>query len=335
MSRSPHRRLYFFEIFLAAQFVLIYIIIAIHGPAIGRLVTNNVLLSLLALLLETVIGVTIRTIVESIRGKGRAYIRSLKRASWLSDTARFIIGNAMLLGVYGAIKLVIPLFNGTIYDRQLWEIDRVISGGLSPVVFTLSVFSNPRVLWFFDAAYAQIFFASLHIAFMFILSHPSRRVRAAFINGNSFMWCAGAWLYMIFPSLGPAYVFPDLWIPVRGSLPVTDNLHTMLMMNYQNVLKLKHGIAAPLSLMFGIAAFPSMHVAFQTFVFLWMRRLWIFAQVIFGVFTLLILLGSMITGWHYLIDGIAAIALAAACYAIPAKRWRIAEWVRLRRIIRP
>ena len=36
-----------------------------------------------------------------------------------------------------------------------------------------------------------------------------------------------------------------------------------------------------------------------------------------------------------LIDGIAAIALAAACYAIPAKRWRIAEWVRLRKIIRP
>ena len=42
-----------------------------------------------------------------------------------------------------------------------------------------------------------------------------------------------------------------------------------------------------MSVVYGIAAFPSMHVAFQTFVFLWMRRLWIYGQLVFGVFLLM------------------------------------------------
>ena len=51
------------------------------------------------------------------------------------------------------------------------------------------------------------------------------------------------------------------------------------------------------------------------YVFLWLRRLWTWGQVMFGFFVLAILLGSMVTGWHYLIDGLAG---------IPARRDNIA-----------
>ena len=66
----------------------------------------------------------------------------------------------------------------------------------------------------------------------------------------------------------------------------------------------------------GIAAFPSLHVGFQTYVFLWMRRLWTSGEVLFGIFVVVIFLGSMITGWHYFIDGVAGAALALGCYVL-------------------
>ena len=122
---------------------------------------------------------------------------------------------------------------------------------------------------------------------------------------------------------------------IRDLTPVTNVWHIKLMANYQNVLKLMRGVNAPLTFMYGIAAFPSLHVAFQTFVFLWMRRIWISGQVLFGVFTLIILLGSIITGWHYLIDGIAGIVLALICYLIFARTSKINEWMRLREVTAP
>ena len=84
-------------------------------------------------------------------------------------------------------------------------------------------------------------------------------------------------------------------------------------------------------MLFGIAAFPSLHVGFQTFVFLWFRRLWLSGQIIFAIFVLLIFLGSVITGWHYLVDAYAGLLLAAIAYGVPARVFRIREWARLRR----
>ena len=50
--------------------------------------------------------------------------------------------------------------------------------------------------------------------------------------------------------------------------------------------------------------------------FLWMRRMWRGGEVIFGVFVVVILIGSLVTGWHYLIDGIAGMALAWLCHSV-------------------
>jgi hypothetical protein len=55
-------------------------------------------------------------------------------------------------------------------------------------------------------------------------------------------------------------------------------------------------------------------------------------QVLFGSFVLIIFLGSMITGWHYLVDGLAGLILAMVCYWIFSRRVRIRRWVELRGI---
>jgi hypothetical protein len=333
-SRRAYRRPYFFEIFSAAQIVVVYLIIAMRGPAIGKLVNDDMIVTVIAVTILTLAGLAVRGAVEAARGRGRRFLRSIANAGWMTDTVRLIIGNAFLIGVYGAIKLVVPIYNGRLYDEQLWKIDSAMFGGYSPVIFVLSAFSNPHVLQFFDASYARIFLVSLNIAYVYFMSHPSRRLRIAFADGNMALWCVGAWLYLLVPSLGPAYVFPDLWLVYRQWQPVTNQLHATLIANYEGMLRIKRGAGATVFLLYGVAAFPSLHVAFQTFMFVWMRRLWISAQVLFGFFTVLILLGSMITGWHYLIDGIAGIVMAVACYAVAARGWRIDEWTRLRDAIR-
>ena len=79
--------------------------------------------------------------------------------------------------------------------------------------------------------------------------------------------------------------------------------------------------------------FPSLHVAFQTFVFLWFRRLWTWGEVTFALFVFVIFLGSMITGWHYMIDGLAGLLLAWLVWAATARRYRIVRFTHLSRVV--
>jgi hypothetical protein len=332
-NRRVHPRPYFFEVVIGAHLIFVYAALRMRGPDITSITNLNIVITMGTLLLEAIAGVVLRGIVETYRGKRYRFFRLIHSAGWLTDTFRLAAFGGALVGVYGAIKLLVPLYHPVLYDRQLWDLEQRMFGGYAPVVFVTNIFSNPRVLSFFDWSYARVFFASLAIAFTFFMSHPSRRVRVAFADGNAALWILGAWLYLLFPTVGPAYAFPELWIPIRESIPVTNLLHMRLMANYRNVLLLGRGISAPLTFIFGVAAFPSLHVAFQTFVFIWMRRLWISGQVLFGLFALLILIGSMITGWHYLLDGLAGIVMAIICYAIPARRWRIGEWSRLRALV--
>jgi len=334
-SRRAYRRPYFFEIFVAANVVFVYAIILLRGPDVIALTNINVLIALVTLIAQCALGVMIRAAVEAARGRGRRFFRVIRSKGWWTDSLRLVVAGALVIGVYGIVKLMIPLYHPVLYDKQLWDLEQRMFGGYAPVVVVLNLFSAPRVMSFFDSAYARIFFTSLFIGPAFFLSHPSRRIRLAFANGNAVLWIAGAWLYLLIPSLGPAYAFPELWIPIRELMPVTNAFHASLMQNYQNVLRLRGGSEPQaINFMFGIAAFPSLHVGFQTFVFVWMRRVWLSGQVLFGLFTLVIFIGSMVTGWHYLIDGLAGIALAVACYVGAAKPARVGEWFRLWSVIR-
>lgn len=324
------RRLYFFELFVAVNLAVVVVLGYRSLPIVGspvRIVAGL----LISMTVQTLLGVAVRSAVALVRGQ-RGYFRTLRSGQWLRDTARLVIGFALVIFTYGWIKLVVPLYHPTLFDQSLWNLDQSLFFGISPAVFFLDLFDGAGLLRVIDWSYANIFFASTLLAGAFFLSEPSRRVRVAFANGYAILWIAGAWLYLIVPSLGPAYRFPDLWMVHGQSLRVTQTFQALLMRNYQNVIRAASGEpAGAIHIAFGIGAFPSLHVAFQTFVFLWMRRLWTAGQVLFGVFVLVIFLGSMITGWHYMIDGLAGLALGWGCYALFWRRARLHRWLELRR----
>ena len=203
----------------------------------------------------------------------------------------------------------VPLLHPRLFDRQLWDFDQAMLLGHSPNILFLDVFSHPLALRFFDWTYANVFIASITVATTFFLSEKDQRIRVGFANSNTLMWIVGAWLYVLVPSLGPAYRFPQVWLPLSAMLTHTQGLQHLLMTNYQHVLRNE-----AVNVFLGIAAFPSLHVAFEFLVWLWVRRVWRAGAILFAIFTVIIFLGSVVTGWHYLIDSLAGLALAAACF---------------------
>jgi hypothetical protein len=307
-------RPYVFEIVLFVNAVWVFWTMRENAVATMRESAANAGLNPLY---ATLLGIAIRYIFAAIRGHGRRYLRIITSPRWLLDTVRLIVGMVFLAECYGWVKLLVPVLHPVLYDSTLYRIDQTLCFGISPSIFFLQLFSNHTFLRFIDQAYANFFIGGMMFAIAFFFSMPRSRVRIAFITSSVVMWMVGAWLYMLIPSLGPAYRFPDIWFPFVKDLPRTQWSQSMLMRNYQSVIRLAHG-GPPVNILlsFGIAAFPSLHVGTQTQIALWMRRWWRPGAIIFALAAFFVFIGSMITGWHYLIDGIAGAALAVASYAV-------------------
>ncbi|MGZ5440453.1 MAG: phosphatase PAP2 family protein [Thermoanaerobaculia bacterium] len=324
------KRPYFFEIFVVVNLAVVVWFAHESLPLLGSPleIIGGLVLSMAV---QATLGVAVRSVVALVR-RDRAYFRIIRSARWLVDTARLLVAAALVVFTYGWIKLVVPIYHPTLFDQVLWDLDQVLGFGVAPTVFFLDLLGSRAFLRTIDWLYANIFLASTVVASAYFLSEPSRRIRVAFANGYAALWITGAWLYLAVPSLGPAYAFKDIWMVHGDTLRITQTFQALLMRNYHNVLRAATGQpAGDITIVFGIGAFPSLHVAFQTYVFLWMRRLWTSGEVLFGIFAVAIFLGSMITGWHYLIDGIAGVALALVCYKASAGAARIRRWLELRR----
>ena len=309
-------RPYLFEVLIASNLA----VIALVSPALILGTLPGQILGVMQYSIPcVVVGVGLRLAAGWRRRKARRLLTVFLSAKWLIDSVRLQIGLAALTHTYGWIKLLVPVLHHRLYDRELFQIDQAIFGGISPSVFLLTVFSSPPFLRFIDFTYAGVFVASLMIASTYFLSAPRARLRIAYMTSNTLLWLAGAWLYVLVPTLGPAYRFPKVWFEFADHLVTTQGLQGLLMRNYRNVLRLAEGARAPVSIYCGIAAFPSLHVAYQALVAFWARREWIYGQIVFGVLAFFILIGSMITGWHYFVDGVAGIALAFGAYRVGSR----------------
>ncbi len=321
---------YFFELFALANFFLIGVLLLPLTPAVFTSLPTFTAQMGGVLLAELATGVVVRLAAGWFDGSARAYLAVLRSPRWLLDTARLIVFAILIAHTYGWIKLMIPFLHPRLYDQQLWNFETALFGGYSPTVLVLSLFSNPPLMRFIDAAYGSVFILSMNIAYSYFLSAPSRRLRVAFSDSSALLWLIGAWIYVAVPSLGPGYRFHDLWRPYAALMPETQYAQRLLLENYELVIDRAKHVSRAVDVLLGIAAFPSLHVAFETFVLLWLRRLWRYGEIGFGICAVLIFIGSVVTGWHYLIDSIAGIALAVVCYAIVARTHRIGRWLALR-----
>jgi hypothetical protein len=137
------------------------------------------------------------------------------------------------------------------------------------------------------------------------------------LRAQVLLWLGGLALYVAVPVLGPCYVFPDLLAETAPRYPRSAELQQALLVNYRAVTAVLAGEAAvKVQLVYGIAAMPSLHVATPALFLAHCLERRHALRTPFLLLTLAFLVGSVVTGWHYAVDGYAGILLAVAAWAV-------------------
>jgi hypothetical protein len=250
--------------------------------------------------------------------RAQLYLTRMSRPVALLDLARLVVGLTLVSWSYSWLKVFVPHLNGWITDPLLAALDMGVHFGVNPNRFLIELFPSPALWRVVDVVYAQ-FLLSMGVAFAWFGSAPARRDRARFAAGFALLWIAGSWLYVAAPSLGPCYVFPEDYAAVRPEMPLQTETQRLLLVQYDAVTKGSRALATTgLNAAFGIGAMPSLHVAGQAFVALFARRRQPRLAFAFGLLTVLTFAGSLMTGWHYAVDGYAGVLLAFSA-------WRLGE----------
>ena len=264
-------------------------------------------------------GAALRAIAVARRDgsvRARLYLRLLSRPASVLDLARMFIVLGLVTWSYSWLKVFVPHLNRWVTDPLLATLDGKLHVGINPNRLLIELFPYPALFRAVDVYYAGFAF-SLGLGFALLVSALDRRERSRFAAGFAVLWIAGSWLYVALPSLGPCYVFPDDYTAVRAHLPLQTETQRLLIAQYRVVTSgLKSGTS--LNPVFGVAAMPSLHVAGQAFLAFAARKRHRGLALFFGVCSVLTFLGSLMTGWHYAVDGYAGYLLAWGA-------WRLGE----------
>ena len=277
----------------------------------------HVLVTMRRLLPPLAAGFVVHALFRVWRRRDASYLRTIARPGSIGLFLTLFGSLVLLMVFYGSLKVMVPLLNERSFDELFWRIDSVLLFGLSPNVFFVNLLDNSLLLRFIDWGYGYFFFFAVFISIPLFLPHDDDRLRVSFVTANVLLWSAGAWLYLAFPSLGPAYRFMEVWDGVREQFPVSMYWQKQLIENYQIVLRIPGGSIDPQFSMFeGIGAFPSLHVGFQTLFALYLGRISTMLGRVAWLLVGLTFLGSILTGWHYMVDSIAGLGLAIVIFLL-------------------
>jgi hypothetical protein len=227
------------------------------------------------------------------------------------------------MSMFAAFKPHIPDFNAFTWDPTFIEWDRALFFGRDGWELTHAVFGAPWMTLLIDRFYLAWFLVVLVAACVAAFSPMLSRIRMAFLMTFALNWIIGGTLLAIaFSSVGPVFMDrlsgDQTFIPLLERLRVADEMYTlwtstgieMLWRGYMN---------DPDVVEFGISAFPSLHVCMSMLVVFYAQHLGRVWGMLAWAFLVLIVLGSVHLGWHYLVDGIAGMAI---CWA----NWRASLW---------
>lgn len=229
----------------------------------------------------------------------------------LNGAVAYFLVYCVLLS-YTNLKPAIPLLNDALYDDVLFKCDNSLLNFLS-FGGLCTIPKNSTLTACFDMIYFKLWpIACLTL----LISSRESTIFWRFISA----WCIAYGLSIpisiLFPTLGPAFFKPELFSHVSGT-------HSGMVMGglVKHYLSFKMDpLQTPIVSANGIVGMPSLHIALAYLssvaigkVFPWLRF------IMWGV-TLLFLVTTVYLGWHYLLDGIAGVAVGWIAYWI-STRW--------------
>ncbi len=311
-----------YEILVVLQVAIVVALIRgvarIDLPVLGTLADARKAAALLAFFVLA--ALLVRTgAVAARRGSGRAgrFLRAVARPRPLADLVRLIAVLSLATYGYSWLKVSVPLLNPALWDAALARLDTAVHLGLNVNRFALELLPFPPLLHALDAYYG-LFLVTVLAAVGWFATGLSIAERTRFASGLVVLWLSAAWFYLAVPSLGPCYAFPEDYAAVRGSMPLQAFTQERLIGQYRLVRGLRTSGAEGMVLdpILGVAAMPSLHVAAQAYVAFFARRRSRPLFLLYAAAAALTFFGSLVTGWHYAVDGYAGFLMGAL-----AARW--------------
>ncbi len=218
---------------------------------------------------------------------------------------------------YRNLKGFLPFLRPERHDAGLLSMDKALFGGHDPAVLLhqlLGVGIANEILSFVYVIFLAFVPVSLAAALVWF---GDMRRGLWYATALCLNWVLGAVSYYLLPSMGPAFVAPELFADLPPS--ASSSLQHALWVERLNVLFHNAGSGAQDALA-GIAAFASLHVSVVLTAALiahlvranrWLRLgLWIYLG--------LVVVATIYFGWHYVLDDIAGAIIAVLAVGLGA-----------------
>ena len=224
----------------------------------------------------------------------------------------------VLMASYGVLKMAMPLARPFVWDDVLARIDRILFLGTDPWRITHGLFGSQLPTRFIDVTYTLWVPLVMIGVLVAALARPELRARYFLTFAQSWLLIGIVGAYLL-SSAGPCFsanIGADtaVWFqPLMERLQAQDDAVGMGAVKWQAVLWESH-VAGEYGFGRGISAAPSMHNAICMLYVLATARAGLALRLATLLFALLILVGSVHTGWHYAVDGLLGWAMTLAIW---------------------
>jgi len=226
------------------------------------------------------------------------------------------------LNLFDSLKMCITDLIPFYCDVIFMKLDYILHFNNHPWVFFLPILTSAIAAKAIDLLYASWYFA-VNI-FIFWLSWSNRRkLRMQFFMTNILiLFVIGNFMATILSSAGPCYYEKVTRYTENNPFrPLMEKLHTinndipLVAVELQGNLWKNY---VKKGRVFGnyISAMPSVHVAFAALFALTLSAINIYLGIVGWAYWLVILIGSVILGWHYALDGYFATLITIALWKL-------------------
>ncbi len=221
---------------------------------------------------------------------------------------------AITAGTYLQLQYILPAASRTAYDANIYAFDMRVFG-YEPALAWDQYVTPARTEWFAVFYYSHFCIILAHAVFYLLNGRNLRRLMHL-CTSLVLVFCTGHLLYIVVPGYGPVHHFADQFVhPLEGGVFWHLVQEAVATSGAQKDI------------------FPSLHTAGPSVfcMIAWVHRKSAPARYIWlplSLWTTQIILATMYLRWHYLIDILAGLTLAAiSCYAA----LRITDWELKRR----
>ena len=235
---------------------------------------------------------------------------------------RWFLGCTLIwpfIDVFTWVKTRIPHIRPFTWDPLFTELERSLHFGMFPWEWSMALVPSGEAVRVLEFVYHPLFFLIVfsYILFQCTIARPGARSLQIALT-YILVWVGlGNIFAVLFSSAGPCFyhlLYPETANPFAPLMADLSNLHSthgvLAAARQEQLWGGYMGLAAPV----GISAMPSVHIGLAAMILFSGLRAGRVAGVLGLCFFLLMLVGSVRLGWHYAIDGYAALILVAGIW---------------------